>query len=173
MISKEKLWQHLLSYQHSDTHPLELPGKQKYNKYAESGNNKSKYANHLWLRQISGVWFGGGSPHGVNTSNSACKATLLEVQYRSKVGRFFSWESGRLGEEIEIRCWNILGIYNDTHAFIVREKADCGSPENIHTPPLEGIGIFLGGGGSVRLKNLVMKFNEISRGVRGCKKYFP
>lgn len=46
------------------------------------------------------------------------------------------------------------GFYNDTHNYvlIIREKDDCGSPKNIHTPPLEGIGIFLGGGGSVTLK---------------------
>ena len=145
MISKEKLWQHLLSYQHSDTHPLELPGKQKYNKYAESGNNKSKYANHLWLRQIAGVWLGVGSPHGVH--NGACKATLLEVG--------FSLENqGVWGKRLRWDAETFWGFYNDTHAFIVREKADCAAPENIHTPPREGIGIFLGGRGSVILKTL-------------------
>ena len=37
----------------------------------------------------------------------------------------------------------------------------CAVPENIHTPPTEGIGISWGGGGSVRPKNLkkCMKLN--------------
>ena len=39
-------------------------------------------------------------------------------------------------------------------------KAKCAVPENIHTPPTEGIGISWGVGGSVRPKNLkkCMKF---------------
>ena len=38
---------------------------------------------------------------------------------------------------------------------------NCAVPENIHTPPTEGIGISWGGGGSVRPKNLkkCMKLN--------------
>jgi len=46
----------------------------------------------------------------------------------------------------------------------------CAVPENIHTPPTEGIGISWGVGGSLRPKNLI----EISRGVGGsCKKSLP
>ena len=42
-------------------------------------------------------------------------------------------------------------------------------PENIYTPPMEGIGISLGVGGSARPKNLKkgMKLFGISTGVKG------
>jgi len=53
---------------------------------------------------------------------------------------------------------------------------DCAVPENIHTPPTEGIGISWGAGGSLRLRNLkeCIKFNwNFQRGGVSWKKFLP
>ena len=62
----------------------------------------------------------------------------------------------------------IIYIYTYTCIY-----SQCAVPENIHTPPTEGIGISWGVGGSVRPKNLkkCMKLNwNFQRGGGGVRK---